>query len=97
MSEQAAGSPACPQLCPRVTFSIRDGNTENVCREGSSVAAWASGLGAAGFHLGLRMAVFRKLSGWCVGGGREICLLWVAACSPGLSLRALEADGVFVR
>lgn len=50
MSELAAGSPvrpSLPQLCPRVTFSIRKG-TQNVCGEGSSVAFWASRLGAAG-------------------------------------------------
>lgn len=44
MSEQAAGSPArppLPQLCTRVTFSVRDGIRKNVCREGF---LWCPGL-----------------------------------------------------
>lgn len=60
---------------------------------------WHSGLlgwGQLDFNLGgLRMAVFRKQPGWCVGGGLEPCLsaFCVAVCLPRQTIRALEADG----
>lgn len=68
--------PPQPQLCARVTFSVRDGIRKNVCREWFLRCTWTSRLGADGFHLGgrppdgsLQEAVWEVVWRW-----RPLCL-----------------------